>query len=172
MQHFEGVTISNSIPLVPFLGGGIFRSAFNNIFSDVSKQYGLIDPFRVLSEKATRKRVFEACLKLSAGGRIAVKTASFFNILGSMTAPLITAALLKMIVGIVIIHEEFLWKQRDQKGLRLTAQVIEASCARFAQGKRRQKAAAHIDGSIDISNYGRKQYCTDVVTSALEMDAK
>ena len=168
MQHFERVTITSSLPLIPFLGGGVFRSSFNEIFSDVSVQYGLIDPWHVLRDKATRKSIFGACLKLSAGGRIGVKAALAINILGPLTAPVITASLLKMIVGIIMIHEELFWKQREQNGLRLTEDVIEETCARFAKGRGRQRAAAHIDGSIDISNYRREQYCSDVVTTALK----
>ena len=168
MQHFERVTITSSLPLIPFLGGSVFRSSFHEIFSDVSRQYGLIDPWHVLRDKATRKRIFGACLKLSSGGRIGAKAALAINILGPLTAPIITASLLKMIVGIIMIHEELFWKQREQNGLRLTEDVIEETCAKFAEGRRRRIAAAHIDGSIDISNYRREQYCMDVVTTALE----
>ena len=168
MQHFERVTITSSLPLIPFLGGGVFRSSFHEIFSDVSRQYGLIDPWHVLRDKATRKRIFGACLKLSAGGRIGVKAILAVNILGPLTAPIITASLLKMIVGIIMIHEELFWKQREQNGLRLTEDVIEDTCRRFAEGRRRQRAAAHIDGSIGIENYRKEQYCRDVVTTALE----
>ena len=169
MQHFERVTITNSVPLIPFLGGSVFRSSFHEIFSDVSRQYGLIDPWHVLQDKATRKRIFGACLKLSAGGRIGVKAALAINVLGPLTVSLITKSLLKMIVGIIMIHEELFWKQREQNGLRLTEDVIEESCTRFAHSPRRRKAAAHIDGTIDISNYRRQQYCVDVVTTALEI---
>ena len=167
MHHFDRVTISTSLPL-PFLGGGVFRTSFNEIFSDVSRQYGLIDPWHILRDSSTRKRTFGACLRLSTGGRIGVKTLMSFNLFGPLTAAVITAALLKMIVGVIMIHEELFWKQRERNGLRLTEDVIEETCARFAESRRRQRAAAHIDGSIDISNYRKKSYCTDVVTTALE----
>ena len=169
MAHFEKVTITNSVPLIPFLGGGVFQKSFNEIFSDVSTQYGLIDPYHVLRGSKARKRIFGACLKLSTSGNIGVKWALSFNILGPMTAPTITKALLKMITGVIMIHEELFWKQRERDGLRLTEDVIAETCTRFAEGRRRHKAAAHIDGSIDISKYRNKQYCMDTVTTALEV---
>ena len=171
MAHFGKVTITNSVPLIPFLGGAVLQKSFDKIFGDVNKQYGLIDPYHVLRGSKARARIFGACLKLSTSGTIGIKVAMNLNILGPMTAPTITKALLKMITGVIMIHEELFWKQRDQGGLRLTEEVIKETCTRFIEGNQRRNAAAHIDGSIDISNYRSKQYCEDTVTTALKYNA-
>ncbi|KAG8529740.1 uncharacterized protein KY384_005221 [Bacidia gigantensis] len=169
MAHFNKVTITNSVPLIPFLGGTVFRTSFNDIYSAVSTQYSLIDPYHALQKPVARKRIFGACLRLSTAGTTGVKFAMSFNVLGPMTAPSITKALLKMIIGVIMIHEELFWKQRDQGGLRINEDVIKETCRRFADGERRHKAAGHIDGTIDISKYRDERYCTSAVITALRM---
>ncbi|KAL8747748.1 MAG: hypothetical protein Q9190_000406 [Brigantiaea leucoxantha] len=168
MRRFERVTISSSIPLVPFLSGSIFSSAFRDIYSDVTRLYGLIDPSRILQSKTSRKRIFEACLKLSATERLLYQTGLKLNITGPLAAASVTASLLKMIAGTILIHEELFWKQRDENGLLLTSEAVQETCARFSESKRRAKVAAHIDGTVMIQNYTKKEYCQDVLTTALK----
>ena len=168
MRRFERVTICSSIPLVPFLSGSIFSSAFRDIYSDVTRLYGLIDPSRILQSKTSRKRIFEACLKLSATERLLYQTGLKLNITGPLAAASVTASLLKMIAGTILIHEELFWKQRDENGLLLTSEAVQETCARFSESKRRAKVAAHIDGTVMIQNYTKKEYCQDVLTTALK----
>ena len=92
MNYLSTVAISNSIPLVPFLGSGMFSSSFNKILHLVSESWGLIDPRSKLQKKSTQNRFFEACLRLSAAGRIGVKAGMAFNIGGVTTAAFITVA--------------------------------------------------------------------------------
>lgn len=68
-----------------------------------------------------------------------------------------------------LLHSELFWRQQERECLRLSEVVIDEPCTRFAEGRRRQKAAAQIDGSIDISKYRNKEHCMDTVKTALEV---
>lgn len=167
MEHLSTVNITNSIPLVPFLGGRTFTTSFNKILALSISQWGLIDPQRELLQKSTRRRFFEACLNVSTAGRVGTKIGMSFNVFGVLTAPLIAAALLKMAAGLILMHEDLFWKQRAESGLRLTKEVVEEIAVSFANSKGRHDAAVVIDGSIDISNCYNKKYCTAALITAI-----
>ncbi|KAL8827264.1 MAG: hypothetical protein Q9170_007079 [Blastenia crenularia] len=168
MKQFDKVVISSTVPLVPFVSGTAFSSAFNNIYSSANKAYGLMDPSEIMLRKSTRKRIYEACLNLSEWERRIHKFGLMINFLGGAIAHVITSALLKTVAGILLIHEELFWRQREQQGLLLTADAVDDVCTEFGNSKIRRNVAAHIDGSILLHNYGDRQYCTDTLVTALE----
>jgi len=174
VAHIRRVNISNSFPFLPFLGGGMFTSSFNDILSQFIAQWGLLDPSGVLKKPSTRHRLFEACLKISKSGRIGVKIGLGLNVLGPLTSALITNALLKTAAGLILIFEDLFWKQREQGGLRLTSEAVEAAAAGFAGGKARQTAATFIDGAIQFGYNYDVGYCRDTLVQAIRsaMDEK
>ncbi len=169
MNYLLPVNFSNSIPLLPFLGGGMFASSFNNILRLVSESWSLIDPHNELQKKSTRNRFFEASLKLTTAGRIGVKTGMAFNFLGLVIAPFITIALLKTAAGLIMIHEDLFWKQRAENGLQLTTDTVRQVASEFSESKGRGIAAAYINNKIDVSNYASKSQCEDVLTTAIRL---
>lgn len=168
MKQFERVVISSTVPLIPFVSGNAFASAFNNIYSAANKAYGLMDPTEIMLRKSTRKRIYEACLNLTEWERRIQKFGPMMNFLESTIAHVITAALLKTVAGILLIHEDLFWRQREQQGLLLTVDAVDDVCTDFAKSKTRHNVAVHIDGSILIHNHGDKQYCMDTLVTALE----
>ncbi|KAF4634398.1 hypothetical protein G7Y89_g3713 [Cudoniella acicularis] len=169
IEYVRSVNVSNSVPLLPFLGGGMFAKSFNEILCRLIFQWGLIDTSGVLKKSSTRRRLFEACLKLSKSGRIATKVGLAINIAGPFTLPLITAALLKAAAGLILIFEDLFWKQREQQGLRLTTQAVEEAANDFANGKIREAAAAQIDGSVTSGSAYRTERCRDILTVAIRV---
>lgn len=168
MKQFERVVVSSTVPLVPFWSGTAFSSAFNHIYAAANRAYGLMDPSGIMLRKATRKRIYEACLNLSEWERRIQKFGMMVNFLGGAIAHVITAALLKTVAGILLIHEDLFWKQRQQQGLLLSGDTIDDVCKNFAASKTRNNVAVHIDGSILIHNYTDRQYCKDTLVTALE----
>lgn len=167
IEYLSTVNIANSIPLLPFLGGSMFVTSFNKILALNISQWGLIDPHGVLRKKSTRSRFFEACLKVSAVGRIGTKVGMSLNFLSVLTTALIAAALLKMAAGLTLMFEDLFWKQRAEDGLLLTVEAVEEAASRFSGSKWRHDAAAYIDGTIDLTNCYRKQYCKDILIRAV-----
>lgn len=147
----------------------MFVTSFNKILALNINQWGLIDPQGILRQKSTRSRFFEACLKVSAAGRIGTKVGMSLNFFSVLTTSLITAALLKMVAGLALMFEDLFWKQRAEDGLRLTVEEVEKVTLRFSTSKWRHDAAAHIDGTIDLSNCYRRQYCKDVLITAVRI---
>ncbi|MCJ1306757.1 hypothetical protein MMC25_000400 [Agyrium rufum] len=168
-EYLSTVKVSNSIPLLPFVGGGMFAKSFNRILARVSEQYGLLDPERVLQRKETRRRFYEACLKLSWAGRIGTSAGLAVNILGPLTVPFVIIALLKMAAGLILIHEDLFWRQRAENGLYLTMDVVDQITSNFAEGIARDVAARQIEGSIDITNCYRTSYCRAVLETAIRV---
>jgi hypothetical protein len=169
MNYLSTIAISNSIPFLPFLGGGMFSSSFNDILRLVSDSWGLIDPKYELQKKSTRSRFFEACLRLSAFGRIGVKTGMALNFLGPATAPFITIALLKVAAGLIMIHEDLFWRQRKVEGLQLTTETVREVAVEFYASEGREIAAAHIGNQIDVTNYASNVHCQKVLSTAIRL---
>ena len=170
MSRFVTIANLNSVPLIPFLGGTVFLSSFNAIYRSVNKTYGLIDPGQMMQKSSTRKLFFGASLKLSVPGSLSYRFFMSANFLGPLTGHVVTAALLKMIAGVIMIHETLFWRQRQKGGLHLTPEVMEETCSKFSASAERRKAAAFIDGSVQMLDfiYSNKQYCEDVLTTALQ----
>jgi hypothetical protein len=145
----------------------MFTSSFNEILSQMIAQWGLIDSLGVLKKPSTRRRLFEACLKISKAGRVGVKIGLALNFLGPLTVALITSALLKTAAGLILIFEDLFWKQREQGGLRLTSEAVESVATGYSGGKTRQTAASFIDGSIDLSTTFDVLYCRDTLIQAV-----
>ena len=133
------------------------------------QEWRLIDPEGVLQTKAARRRFFEACLKVSAAGRIGVKTGMALNFLGPLTAPLITMALLKTAVGLILMFDSLFWNQRNEKGLHLTVDVVRDITKAFSASEMRRVAAAQIDGAIEGFNCYSQENCHETLETALRL---
>jgi len=147
----------------------MFFTSFDEIMRLVSGSWGLIDPKYELGKKSTRKRFFEACLKLSAAGRIGVKAGMALNFLSVATAPFITVALLKVAAGLIMIHEDLFWRQREEEGFQLTTETVREVALEFSESEGRVTASAHIGSQVEILNFASKAHCQKVLATAIRL---
>ena len=147
----------------------MFAFSFNKMLNLMIQEWRPIDPEGVLQTKSARRRFFEACLKVSAAGRVGVKTGMALNFLGPFTAPLIAIALLKTAVGLIIMFDSLFWKQRNEKGLHLTVDVVKDTTKAFSASETRRVAAAHIDGAVEGFNCYNQNLCHEILETALRL---